>query len=979
MRLSLGLTLSACVMLVPPQLSHAQFTWNSCGSTSYQQRSPTLPKQPVWKLAGSYEAFATTAGKNSLAVDIDGDGRSEIVTAGVGGREWQVIGFSPSERSYEIVGSAPLPYPFGIHDQGNQSYELGRFAADGVRKLFSGGFSKVYDLASGRLELVSTLQGARAFTVDLDRDGQLEQVLDSGVVLDASLRRVLTTNQYFNGIAVGHFTSKEEPELLEARGRVHRWRGGQWSKVADLDLPPNFEYVWARGDLTADGQEEYVYTSDASQIQAHDFKSGKLLWQIVSQSENGNPNYQVADLLIADANDDGKLDVIAMANGAPGDAGEIRAYEGRSGSRLWSFKHADHYGNGLMVGNFDDDPGQELVFTTFRPVTGPSRIWVHDLRTRALEWMQRQELKPVRAMAMADLSVEPGDEVIVAPALVGAEGDTQLHVRSLDDMRRLSRIPSANLPSPSPNGVHAIAFGDVMGGVEPELVLGADDEWGVGSVYVYSWPSRTLLRSFKLDAGASVIDLVVASLDGRSPARIVAATTWRDTRAPGVRAYVLDAREGVISWASDYLFELYGSVGGLRVVDLYGNGNPKIIASGEHLAVIDGASFEIERISDLVISGFDIADVDRDGKLDIVGGTGIRNDGVSADHGRVVVFKGPDWAKTFDLKVCPGQINAIRWNSLEADRRQAYFSCGSQLGVVDFDASASQMVSPAIDAELGLQNHLFLVRGAGGGPRIIASGLWGAYSLAPAANLAPYLKPGNTCQPSAFVTHWRSTMRGGLNFLDDDGDELSLSIIQSPNVGAMTLIPSNGSVAIDYTVGPYKGMDIFATQLSDGIDTSPIALSTILVANVAPEMNNSTFEVTAGSRFAGWLTAYDSDSDPLEFEVLELPVRGTLNLGPSGSFTYQAPSDLAGQVTFVVRAFDRVDRSNPATITLVATPPASGGGGSGPGNGGNGASSNSSGGGGGVFGAPESLLLLALLWLSCRCLPRQCSRPYSTF
>jgi len=342
------------------------------------------------------------------------------------------------------------------------------------------------------------------------------------------------------------------------------------------------------------------------------------------------------------------------------DPGEVRAYDGLTGAELWSFQHPDIAAAGIFVGKFDDDPGLEIAFGTGRPFTGPERISFYDLATRTLKWRQRQEGGPVRAMAISDLTPDAGNEVIVAPSSVIGEGDTIFHIRDISSMAPIKDIPSANLPTPTPDGVQALAFGDVMGDSNPELVVGTDDSYGVSSVYVYSWPDQKLLATFSLDPGTVVVDLAIGDLNNTGQKQIVAATAFKDTRSTGARLYILDAHTGATVWSSGDLFPQFGIIPGLRIADLNGDGHLKIIASGQDMAIVDGGTHRVTHIPGTVYFGFDIVDADGDGILDIVAGSSAVNGGNAADEGHLVVLKGPSWTKTVDLKVCDGLINAVR-------------------------------------------------------------------------------------------------------------------------------------------------------------------------------------------------------------------------------------------------------------------------------------------------------------------------------
>jgi hypothetical protein len=474
-------------------------------------------------------------GTGSLALDINGDGRLELLSSGIFGTSWQAIGYNANSGGYEIVHSARLPFPFTQFDGGTGPISMGTLSAGGPQKLFLNSPSfQVFDLASLKLETIAdtSFGGGKLYSVDLNSDGKTELVGQGGTVVDGNLTTFLDTD-LLDGDFVGHFDSKTANQQLSASGALFQWNGSGWTQKSDLGIVSGVTMVSATADLTGDGLDDYIYSTNGAELQVYDFSQSKTLWHVTTTSVGGHSSNYIRGIAIADANGDGLPDVLVVTNGAPNDPGEVRAYDGRTGAELWSFQHPDNEANNIFVGKFDDSAGMQIMFGTFRPVTGPARIWVYDLATRQEKWHSRQEIGPVRAMAIADLTPDAGNEVIVAPAFTVGDGDTILHVRDLASMAWLKDLPSAKLPVPTADGVQALALGDVMGDSAQELVVGADDVNGVSTVYVYSWPDQTLLQSFSLDPGTVVVDLAIGDLTGSGQQQIVAATGWKDTAATG--------------------------------------------------------------------------------------------------------------------------------------------------------------------------------------------------------------------------------------------------------------------------------------------------------------------------------------------------------------------------------------------------------------------------------------------------------------
>jgi hypothetical protein len=99
----------------------------------------------------------------------------------------------------------------------------------------------------------------------------------------------------------------------------------------------------------------------------------------------------------------------------------------------------------------------------------------------------------------------------------------------------------------------------------------------------------------------------------------------------------------------------------------------------------------------------------------------------------------------------------------------------------------------------------------------------------------------------------------------------------------------------------------------------------IAAANIAPTLDDyitstrsNEAKVLPASVFTS--LAADADGQPLSAILVAPPLVGTLDLLPSGSFTYTPPVDFVGRVTFQWKATDGDLDSNVATVTIDVIP-----------------------------------------------------------
>jgi VCBS repeat-containing protein len=164
-----------------------------------------------------------------------------------------------------------------------------------------------------------------------------------------------------------------------------------------------------------------------------------------------------------------------------------------------------------------------------------------------------------------------------------------------------------------------------------------------------------------------------------------------------------------------------------------------------------------------------------------------------------------------------------------------------------------------------------------------------------------------------------------LNDIDDDGDTLTVILVQPPLNGTLTL---NADGSFDYLPNlNFHGVDTFSYRVTDGMATSNAATVTLNIANVedAPVANPdmySTQEDTPLNITAPGILANDVDVDheTLYATVGNSPVNGVLSLLSDGSFSYTPNSGFNGVDTFTYTVSDGTLQSNATTVTITVGP-----------------------------------------------------------
>jgi hypothetical protein len=168
------------------------------------------------------------------------------------------------------------------------------------------------------------------------------------------------------------------------------------------------------------------------------------------------------------------------------------------------------------------------------------------------------------------------------------------------------------------------------------------------------------------------------------------------------------------------------------------------------------------------------------------------------------------------------------------------------------------------------------------------------------------------------------------NDSDAESDPLTASLASGVSNGSLTFNP-DGSFTYNPNPG-FVGIDRFSYRAFDGIAYSNTAIVTLNVTNEPPEAVDDSYSVpkdhllTVDAASGVLSNDSDPDSDPLTASLESGPSHGFLTLNADGSFNYAPTSGYVGADSFTYLAFDGIDYSNSATVTInvIDLPPPEG-------------------------------------------------------
>ena len=163
------------------------------------------------------------------------------------------------------------------------------------------------------------------------------------------------------------------------------------------------------------------------------------------------------------------------------------------------------------------------------------------------------------------------------------------------------------------------------------------------------------------------------------------------------------------------------------------------------------------------------------------------------------------------------------------------------------------------------------------------------------------------------------------NDTDMENDSLSATLISDVSNGDLTFYTNGSFEFIPDT--DYVGTDSFTYRAYDGVALSNIATVhiTITSTNDPPVANDDYYSVNEDTTLniaASGVLANDTDpeNDALTAVLISDVSHGTLNLNSNGGFSYTPDSNYFGTDTFTYQAYDGLEYSNTATVTITINP-----------------------------------------------------------
>lgn len=355
----------------------------------------------------------------------------------------------------------------------------------------------------------------------------------------------------------------------------------------------NGQQSFGTGDLNGDGTDEFISVCTDGTLVAHGplYKS----WSLAGVGGGGN-------IAVGQMDDDPAIEIATSAG---------KVVDSVKKTVQWN--HAEGFGSPVLAADIDGDGRAELI-------ANYDWITAYDVEKKLPKW----SIQAGYTTALGDVT---GDGV--PELLVGDEQWGSVHVYDMSTQLEIGSIANPE------HGVTNILVADVNGDGVSELLWGAGaTSSGSDFLYVSTWATKQIEWQ-NMDLVGPFIGPVAGDLDGDGVDEIVFASSGSNSGYDSGRLIVLDSRTLAVRAVSAPVVDnrSWTGIRDLRLGDTNGDGRLEILIAADRL--YDGAmeAYKFTRknvfvrtaqVIDDTASAFSsiaAADVEGDGKIELLGGT----------------------------------------------------------------------------------------------------------------------------------------------------------------------------------------------------------------------------------------------------------------------------------------------------------------------------------------------------------------------
>ena len=903
----------------------------------------TTPGSLTANFSADQRYFCGTSPYSVTAVDVNGDGKPDLITANYGdGTVSVLVNTTPSGASAASFAPAQV-----IANTNQVEYATtADLNGDGIPDL-------VYMTQSG-----STSPG---ISIALNTTSPSP----TPALFAAQQNFSIGVNTGPHGVSVTDLNGDGKPDLVVVDTEINTIsvllnNTPAGSTAASFATPQNFSAAGgptleadcvATGDINGDGKPDVVFgylgQSDVS-VMLNTTAPGAAAAGLAAPQQFAIGG-SCRSVVVADLNGDGKPDIITTNEGAnvtvllnttpPGAAtASFVRQDFAAGSFPYYAAVADVNGDGkpdLIVVNAADNTVSVLLNTTapgattlsFAPqqtfATGSAPVWV----------------------AVADVNGDGEPDLIVVNSAGDGTGNTISVLLN-------TTAPGATTASFAPQqtfvvgasgiNVHSVAVADINGDGKPDLIVSA----------INGNTATVLLNTTAPGATTASFAPPQAYATGQEPFSVVAADVNGDGKPDLITANATDGNVSVLL-NTQYLASVTPS--SVTGTIHYAITVPAVSLSSTSLAFGNQPMGSTSAVSSVTLTNSGTANLTSIGLS--VSGT---NPGDFSQTNNCPTSLAPNGSCSINVQFTPGALGTrsatlnISSNAASSPNTVSLSGTGTDVAATanngGVSTTADQAVSGGLSATIAYTGQTLsysVVSAPAHGNVSITNASTGAFTYTPTNGYAGADTftfqaidgagtASNAATESVTVNDVAATANAGTATTGPDqavsgslsataaysGQILTYFVVAQPGHGSASITNSSAGAFVYTPATGYAGADSFTFRVQDQAGTySNTATVSVTVTDIAPTANNGSAATLAGLAVSGTLsatTAYNGQA--LTYSVVGSPAHGTASItnASTGAYTYTPSSGFAGSDSFTFKVTDAAGTaSNTATVSVT--------------------------------------------------------------
>lgn len=703
---------------------------------------------------------------NMLSVDIDNNGKEEILLDFNDGKYLAIIEFVDGDYQYKWVYQ-------NINDP-IKDFTIMDFNSDSVKDI------AIIHLYSGMIEIFDGISFQRivsyetnltnAFSlnvVDFDSDGIVEIVVANNKYWNGTSLSILEygtfetkwdttfTEEGIFDIEVGEVDNDGNIEIILSSGLII----DGIDHTIDWDYQNGFGGKIELGDIDNDGLLEIISLANYYDINVFNAEFKTPLWSITSEEDLSSLNIyknlttNETEIVVGD-----------------GQWGNIKSYSPTTKEILWKIKNPNHGTTNITIGDPDNDGESEVLWGAGAGTSGPDNLYIASIKNKYIEWTSKNHIQPYN-IDIFDSDNDGEKEIIVGCSKdEDSEYDaTIFSINSLTHQTELYKSYDTYIPN--------------------TLLVTRKNPLGTCQIFTTAYTKLFVINgeSFNLERTELI----------RNSNSEILSLAYDDIDNDGIQEIVAGNQSGYIFILNGNTFEeewhsirTTGAIKKIKLINCDDDEALEIIflKYNNGIEIYDGKTHFLEHQSEYLygINDFDIADMNLDGKLEI-----ITND----NNGKLYLLdiENLNSIDTLDLKV--EEMVGIKIANLDMDPSKEIIAGSSKLQIFGYDDLSLKYESNVLGYSTGYKNNIKVIDLDGDNYLdIFISNDEGIFHFE-CNELSPDILP-----PTVFSTYpYNNDESIGLNE--------KISIIFSENISQTSIADSNFTIIVNDSLVISKTLD----------------------------------------------------------------------------------------------------------------------------------------------------------------------------